>query len=71
MLADLMKQSNRATLEDILKKNVVSRKEFEQWFLSYFAFYNIEESRQQLQDAKSLAFGHRVPRYEQDVTFWR
>jgi hypothetical protein len=70
-LGELMNQTNRATLDEVLKKNVLTRKEFEQWFLSYFAFYNVEESRQQLQDAKSLAFGHRAPRYEQDVTFWR
>lgn len=63
-LSDLLHDRNRDSLNKVLGKYTVSRKEFEQRFLSYYAYASIGAAKEELVSAKQKAFWHKLPAYE-------
>lgn len=70
-LSDILHDKNRTELNAALNELHITRKEFSQWFLAYFAFASVEDAKRQLDDAKQKAFGHKLPRFENNVNRWR
>lgn len=70
-LSDILHDKNRDSLHAALDKHIVSKKEFQQWFLSYFAYANIGTAKEELVTAKQKAFWHKVDRFEKGVDRWR
>lgn len=68
-----MKQKLRALKEDnvkydeLIKKHNITKPQFEERFLVYFANKNVEIAKEKLDGQKIKTFGHREKDYQQDI----
>ena len=58
---------NDSKYEELVKKHNLTHNQFDERFLIYFTYHNVQHAKIQLNEQKIKTFGNKAPDYQQDV----
>lgn len=66
-----LKRKDPSAFAAALRKNVMTEREFDAWYTSYYGYLSVEKAKKDFDTQKAVTFGNRLKAFEMDVNSWR